>query len=121
MKKSKKKGKEHLNGKILFSVSLAIIILLGILIMTERKQVSKDQKVIEKKLTANFITGNVIDPVALKDLTKTDYEELKQKYGIESDFVIYIKDKDGNIIPVSENELCIGSSKAKVNGQRCSN
>lgn len=69
---------------------------------------------------AGFLDGDIIDSRLLMQFANTDYELLKDDLGLNGeDFALMLQEQNGQIIPI-DGKLCIGSGRAKVNGQRCS-
>ena len=66
-----------------------------------------------------FIVKDTVDQQLLNHFTSMDYEQIKAKLGVESDFVIHFEDESGRVIQLG-NKWCIGSNTAKVNGVSCS-
>ena len=66
-----------------------------------------------------FIVKDTVDPQLLEYFTEMDYETIKARLGIQSDFVIHFEDEAGMVIPIG-NSFCIGSKDAKINGVPCS-
>ena len=49
-----------------------------------------------------LVIGNKVDSERLKVLISMDYNQLKSKLGIKSDFCIHFEDEDGNIIDLDD-------------------
>ena len=56
-----------------------------------------------------FIKGNTISLEELEQLSTMNYQEIKTRLGITSDFCIVLVDQYGGIINVSSNKTAIGS------------
>ena len=65
-----------------------------------------------------FIVKDTVDPQLLEYFTKLDYETIKARLNIQSDFVIHLEDQEGMLIPMGD-RFCIGSKSAKLNGVPC--
>lgn len=70
-----------------------------------------------------IINGNEVNTTKLKDLLSEDYESIKQKLRIESEFCIFMEDGDGNIIYIDtnseQNPTGIGSEIINVSDVPC--
>ncbi len=66
-----------------------------------------------------FLDGNIIDQARLESMSKLSYDSIKQELGVEKEFYIYLEDSMGRLIPI-DSKACLGSSKATVNGIKCS-
>ena len=65
-----------------------------------------------------IIVGNVVSTLRLNNIAESDYDKLKDDLGVESEFVIYFEDAEGNLAEVMDTP-CIGSGYATVNGHKC--
>ncbi len=93
----------------------------------QKRPIQKEQELLLSKLVVELerqngnalVVGDVVDTTILNRLTQTNYGRLKTILGVDSEFVIYFEDQDGNLIQLG-NRPCIGSAYAFVNGRKCS-
>jgi len=112
------------DGSIIL-IFIALVFL--IIFFYGQNSVDTDQKILLSKLVIDhkeeggpaIIIGNKVDVDRLREISLTDYSELKSLIGITSEFVIYFEDGEGNILDLGD-KPCIGSSYAQVNGHQCS-
>lgn len=93
---------------------------------TEGDLISK--KIVSTKPDENtntaFIIENKISEERLKNLSDTDYKELKSELGIVNDFCIFIVDEDGNLVNISgitgnSNSIGVGDPEVNISGIPC--
>lgn len=81
-------------------------------------EASQDQKVL-------VADKNQLDIGKLNDLTQADYNKLKQQFGVNNDFCIYLLDENGNTVylrdSAGKNYTGIGpnSTKFNISGTPC--
>jgi hypothetical protein len=92
-----------------------------------------ESEVISQRLTANQTTDalfpiaphNTLDEDKLGKLTDLDYEELRQRLGVQREFCIYLHDEQGNLIYIQDSlgnrYTGIGSATGELNlsGKEC--
>ena len=69
-------------------------------------------------LSAIFIRGTKIDNDRLSAALNLSYESLKDLFGIDSDFCIYLEDDKGNIVPM-QGKVGVGSPLVNFSGKAC--
>ena len=52
--------------------------------------------------------------------SRLEYSEMKQLFGIKSDFCVFFEDVTGNIVKIDNIKSGIGSDKISINGEPCS-
>ncbi len=67
----------------------------------------------------SFAAGGKVDEERLLALTEYEYAKVKKDLGMEREFCIYFEDAEGNVIPITEKRLGIGSAKISINDQPC--
>ncbi len=71
----------------------------------------------------SFVKGDRIDKEKLKQVANLSYEEIKQEFGVQNEFCMYIVDQDGNLIPITLDDnrslVGIGRGEARINGIPC--
>lgn len=73
----------------------------------------------EQNTTQVFITGSKVDEGRLTQASNIRYEDLKDLFGVSSDFCIYFEDDEGNIVPVGNDKVGLGSPAANISGKTC--
>jgi lipopolysaccharide export LptBFGC system permease protein LptF len=111
---------------ILMIIFVALLIFFIDLLSVPR---AEDETIIAlEKLTLNsqnanqkiaFIEGNSINEAKLESVSQLNYNQIKQELGTDKDFYLYLEDSRGRVVPI-DGKLCLGSSKATVNGVKCS-
>ena len=105
---------------------LALFILIAMGPQSSEVSTESDQQMLMSRLTegdtvhniAPILNGGAIDQQELNDLAEKDYDELKDYLGIQSDFVVYFEDSNGQIVNIIDRP-CLGSTFGQVNGQQC--
>jgi len=66
-------------------------------------------------------SGNTLNETKLIDLYDSSYEGIKSQFGLESEFCIYVRDLNGNLIPINS-KTGFGSSDLILteSGKTCS-
>lgn len=71
----------------------------------------------------NIVTDGDINRTKLRMLIDTPYEELKQELGLQNEFCIYFKDRQGKVMyitgPDEQDRFGIGSSKIYIDEKEC--
>lgn len=131
MKKRKKRVRRHTTirraDEWIFMVIFVVLLVFFISFLSESQPRDEATGVLEKltmdSTNANnkiaFIEGNSIDKEKLESISKLSYDQIKQELGTDKDFYIYLEDSKGRMIPI-DSKNCLGSSKAMVNGIKCS-
>lgn len=120
----KNRGKGLGDGAI---IMFFLVLVIFIVFSYGNDSVRQDQKILLSTLVIEheaengpaIVVGNIVDVDRFKKISATSYSDLKSLFGIESEFIIYFEDVDGNVIEVDDT-ICIGSSYGQVNGHRCS-
>jgi type II secretory pathway pseudopilin PulG len=110
----------------------AVIALFFFFIGRDRQQdtnrLESQARLIQSKLDADknaeipIVIQGEISQSELEVLYNTSYEDLKEKFGISSNFCIYIETEDGRIIPVDvDNQKfeSVGSGEILVSNNPC--
>ena len=88
----------------------------------EAERISKEAA--SENSSLSMVESNQLDQIKVEDLISQDYEEIKKKLRIETEFCIYIEDKDGNLIYLNQSETenitGIGSPNINISGIPCS-
>ncbi len=89
--------------------------------------IAREQRLLESELIASSPEMDngmavVIDGYVQKDrlmaVAEMDYNQLKSRLGVGSDFAVHFVDDDDTVVPIGS-KTCIGSPKAQVGGRRC--
>lgn len=74
---------------------------------------------LEQDSTVQVIVGqNELNRSKLEDLTMMNYDQLKQRFGIQGDFCLYLKNERGKVVPI-DNQMGIGNPAINVSGVPC--
>mgnify|MGYP001615977597 CR=1 FL=1 len=73
----------------------------------------------EEKLPLTILDKDTVNETKLDSLIQRDYNSIKKEMGIKNEFCIHFEDESGNIIPIRENVVGVGSPDIKVGGVRC--
>ena len=67
-----------------------------------------------------IVDGNEINVSRVSDLKNLDYEELKRRLRVGSDFCIYIEDDKGNIVLINYSYKGVGAPNINLGDTPCS-
>jgi len=110
-------------GVAIFLIVIVVIIAIMAGPIDRPLDFEKDQKTLLRQFTSAdsndaIIVRGSLDTLKVEELATLEYDEMKVRLGITSDFVLYFEDGQGNIIQVSDKQ-CIGSGDANINGIPC--
>jgi hypothetical protein len=113
-------------------VFLFLIIVISVIAFSMSKQHSAEMEQLKEdgeKLFVSLsekggmqaISEKKINPDVLASMTEMDYEELKARLGMSSDFCIYFVDEEGDLVFLDElgNTVGVGSPEVLINGIPC--
>ena len=72
-----------------------------------------------RNTTFSFVKGTKIDESVLQAISNISYDDLKDTFGVTSDFCIHFEDDEGNVINISVNKTGLGSGFVTVGGSAC--
>jgi len=67
----------------------------------------------------SLLNSNELIEEKIRNLDDMDYEEVKNIFGINNDFCIFIEDISGQVVKIDNVNSGIGSSKIYINGDPC--
>ena len=67
-----------------------------------------------------IVDGMEVNVSKTSKLKDTQYDELKRKFRVDSDFCIYVEDNKGNIVLINSSFKGIGASSINLSGAACS-
>lgn len=130
-----KKRAQTLSLDLMIGIGIFVAILLmffGVLFFNpgraDASLLDKEGEFIVKTLESDdpdigIMEQNQIDNWQLEELVSMDYEDLKAKLGIRSDFCIFLEDENGNVVPIETSDgryvNGIGSDEVVVAGNAC--
>jgi len=115
-------------------VMLAVVIFIGTILifystLTSNKESSVEDlqtdaaKILESIASEDpdigIMNGSILDDKKLEELLGEDYELIKEKIRVKSDFCIYIEDENGNILYIAPGQPGIGSPKIQISTIPC--
>ena len=68
----------------------------------------------------SIVTGSEVDIDKLQALLGEDYNQIKQKLRVGSDFCIFLEDENGNIVYITPTQTGVGSNTISVSSIPCS-
>ncbi len=66
-----------------------------------------------------LVTGARLNKETLDFISTLSYEQLKNLFGITSDFCIHLEDENGNLVNISGRKTGLGSGLVRVGGVAC--
>lgn len=116
----------------LIGVALFVVAVIFFFYITGKESGGKQAESVEKEsekisevlvspqnTTGTLVLGSKVIIKKLEEISNLDYALLKAHLGIQSDFCIYFEDEKGNLVPVSDDRLGIGSPKVNISGLAC--
>ena len=67
-----------------------------------------------------IVDGTEVNLSKTSKLKNTQYEDLKRRFRVNSDFCIYMEDSKGNIIIINDSYKGIGAQSINISGTACS-
>lgn len=67
-----------------------------------------------------IVDGTEVNVSRASKLKNTQYDELKRRFRVDSDFCIYIEDSKGNIVIINNSYRGIGAPSINISGAACS-
>jgi len=109
---------------IMILLAISVFVLLKTFLTIGEDKLQHDAVLLAERLTnisnAGSIAGyNGINIEKMKELRSHEYLELKERYGVTSDFCIFIEDDKGEVLRLDGFGVGIGSDKIAINGEPC--
>ena len=114
----------NFNNAMIFLFILALIMIIKGTIDSQKINDVNEAEVVMDKLTNGYeeislIDSNELKEEKIKNLDQMEYNAVKRKLGVKTDFCIYFEDLSGNILKFDNINLGIGSDKIHINGEPC--
>ena len=72
-----------------------------------------------ENLPLTIVEKDTVNETKLDALVQKDYNEIRREIGVQNDFCIHFEDENGNVIPIKEGVVGVGSPNIKVGGVPC--
>ena len=121
---AKKKNLLNFNSAIILLLILAIFVIIKTVLVPQTTNIEEDARILLDKLTdgneeMSLLSSEELIEEKLRNLDETDYNEVKSKLGVKSDFCIFFEDISGNLVKIDNLNLGIGSGRIYINGEPC--
>jgi len=117
----------NFNNAMIFLFILALFMIIKGAFDTQigvENNLEYDAEIVLDKLTngqeeISLMSSEELIEEKLKNLDQMEYNEIKRKLGVKTDFCIYFEKLNGNILKFDNINLGIGSDKIQINGEPC--